>query len=332
LRIYVYPALIAALVAFVITPVVRALAKRLSIVDIPDPRRPGPLHTLPTPLLGGLAIYAAVAFSALVGPEHHPQLAAMLAPGALVLAVGLIHHLRPMRPWLWLVVQCLVAGAAVALGVKAELLAVGWIDALLTVGWLLIVMNVVMLVNDLSGATAGVTAVGSAALFILGIWSGDRFVLLMSCLLGSACVGSLGYSLMPASISLSRGGSALLGLWLGSLLAVGPWRGPDSLQMAIAPLLVLALPLFNAILLARARSTQSDRIRTAPSSLTERLLATGMTVEQTLCVEYGIGLLGAIGAALGPVLHAPLWTVGLCLLVAALWIFGTRLIRGEVHG
>ncbi|MGD8237518.1 MAG: hypothetical protein PVH68_03110 [Armatimonadota bacterium] len=332
MKIYVYPALIAALVAFVITPLVRALARRLGVVEVPDPRRPGAIHTLPMPLLGGLALYAAVAFPALVAPEHDSRLAALLGPGALILACGLAHHLRPLRHGMWLVVQATVAAAAVSLGLQVGLVGIWWIDALISFAWLLLAMNAVMLVNDLSGATTGIAVVGCAALFVLGIWRGDSFVALLSCLLGSACVGFLGYSLMPPSIALSRGGSAMLGLWLGGLLAVGPWRAPSSIQMTIAPLLVLALPLFNAILLARNRHAQSPRARTAPGSLTQRLLAAGLSVEQALCLQYGIGLLGAIGAALGPVLRAPLWTIWLCALLAGLWILGARLVRGGAHG
>jgi len=337
MKIYIYPALIAGLVAFVITPLVRALARRLGIVDVPDPRRSGALHTLPTPLLGGLAIYAAVAFSALVAPERDPRLAALLGPGALILAFGLMHHLRPLRPWVWLALQCAVAAAAVGLGLRVELVASSFLNVLLSVGWLLVVMNAVMLVNDLSAAITGTAVVGCAALFVLSRpddpFGGDRFVALLSCLLGSACVGFLGYNLVPASIALSFGGRALLGLWLGGLLAVGPWRAPDTVQMAIAPLLVLALPLFNAILLARSRPTPLvPARRRAPTCLTQRLLAAGLTMEQALCLQYGVGLLGAVVAALGPVLRAPMWGIALCLLVATLWLLGSRVMRGEVHG
>lgn len=333
MRIYIYPALIAALVAFVITPLVRALARRLGILDVPDPRHPEALHTLPTPLLGGLAIYVSVAFTALVAPPglRDPRLTALLAPGALVLAFGLVHHLRPLRPWLWPALQCFVASLAVWLGLQVGLAGAGWINALLSVGWLLVVMNAVMLVNDLGGATSGVTAIACAALFILGIWRSDPFVTLLSCLLGSACVGFLGYNLMPASISLSRGGSAMLGLWLGGLLAVGPWRAPDTVQMAVAPLLVLALPLFNAILLARTPPAPLRQPHRPRTSLTQRLVAAGLTVEQALCLQYAIGLLGAVVATLGTMLRAPLWSIALCLLVAGLWGLGARLVRGEAN-
>jgi len=332
MKIYVYPALIGSLVALVITPLVRALARRFAIVDVPDPRRRFPLHTVPTPLLGGLAIYAAVGFAALVAPERDPRLTGLLVPGALVLAFGLAHHLRPLRPLGWMTLQCVVATMAVVLGLRADVGAPGWVNALVSIGWLLVVMNALMLVNDLSGAATGVTTVACGALFILGVWRGDPFVTLISCLVGSACVGFLGYNLIPTSISLSRGGSAMLGLWLGGLLAVGPWRAPHSVQMAIAPILVLSLPLFNAILLARTRPAPSRGLRRRPKTLTERMLDLGLTVEQALYLQYGIALLGAVVAVLGPVLRAPLWSIALCALLTGLWMLGSRLVRREAHG
>ena len=57
------PLLLSALYCFVIvflvTPLLKILALKFSILDIPNARK---IHTEPTPLLGGLAVYAGVMF------------------------------------------------------------------------------------------------------------------------------------------------------------------------------------------------------------------------------------------------------------------------------
>ncbi len=52
--------LTSALLSLTLTPLAARLAVRLEMFDRPDPRK---LHSEPTPLLGGLAIYLAFLFS-----------------------------------------------------------------------------------------------------------------------------------------------------------------------------------------------------------------------------------------------------------------------------
>jgi UDP-GlcNAc:undecaprenyl-phosphate/decaprenyl-phosphate GlcNAc-1-phosphate transferase len=76
---------------------VRALALRVGMVDLPGPRK---VHLTPIPLLGGLAMYAAVVIAVLFafnGPAR-AQIVGILIGATLVAAVGilddrgLLHH------------------------------------------------------------------------------------------------------------------------------------------------------------------------------------------------------------------------------------------------
>src|SRR5277367_1832588 len=89
--------LIALFASLMLTVPVRALAIRVGMVDLPGPRK---VHLRPIPLLGGLAMYAAVVLAVLftfAGPARS-QIVGILTGATIVAAVGilddrgLLHH------------------------------------------------------------------------------------------------------------------------------------------------------------------------------------------------------------------------------------------------
>ena len=78
---YTLPALVAAVLAFALTPLVARLAVRIGAIDMPGERK---LHTAPIPRLGGLAVVVSIAL-VLLGSAWLSggrwRLAAHLAPG-----------------------------------------------------------------------------------------------------------------------------------------------------------------------------------------------------------------------------------------------------------
>ncbi|MCX8052170.1 MAG: undecaprenyl/decaprenyl-phosphate alpha-N-acetylglucosaminyl 1-phosphate transferase, partial [Armatimonadetes bacterium] len=64
-------AVVGAIVAYIVTPVVRQLAGRWGIVAHPGGRR---VHERPTPLLGGIAMYAGFVAAILVTAAISPRI------------------------------------------------------------------------------------------------------------------------------------------------------------------------------------------------------------------------------------------------------------------
>src|SRR5712691_7180714 len=122
--LFIVPALVAALIAFALTPVARALAFRVHAVDQPEPRK---IHLVPTARLGGLAVIVSVSvvFSAMVilTPRRiHILPADLLLPIAIgvvpILIVSLIDDIHPLRPLPKFIVHLIGTSATVALGVR----------------------------------------------------------------------------------------------------------------------------------------------------------------------------------------------------------------------
>ena len=61
---YIIFFLVPASISFFLTPLIRLLAKKANILDIPSKRK---IHKNPTPLLGGVPIYFAFNLSILLG-------------------------------------------------------------------------------------------------------------------------------------------------------------------------------------------------------------------------------------------------------------------------
>src|SRR4051812_26062853 len=114
-------ALIGLVVAFAIaallTPVVGRLAMRVGAMDLPRERG---LADRPTPLLGGLAIFAGAMVAGLLFLPDTSRWHAILAAAAIITAVGAIDDWRPL-PASWKLAGELVAALVLVLsGVSVD--------------------------------------------------------------------------------------------------------------------------------------------------------------------------------------------------------------------
>src|SRR5688572_28156709 len=95
------------LLTLILTPLVRRLALRLGVVDVPDNHRR--IHLQPTPRLGGAAIYLAFMIiilcapmlGTLVGQELRNEwrtVGALLIPAGLIFLLGVYDDFRDAGP------------------------------------------------------------------------------------------------------------------------------------------------------------------------------------------------------------------------------------------
>ncbi|MFM8944491.1 MAG: glycosyltransferase family 4 protein [Actinomycetota bacterium] len=273
-------------VAFLATPLVRWLARRLGWIDRPNDRK---VHPVATPTSGGLAIYLGVLagvllsrripfLSGLTAGSSDVQ-AALLATVPLVI-LGVVDDVKGLLPGTKLVGQILCAGLATLFGVQLLFFYVpgSGIVSLdptlaipLTVLWIVVMVNAVNLIDGLDGLAAGVVAIGALAFLLYLRSAGDSptassAALLTATVLGGA-LGFLPWNFHPARIFMGDVGSMLLGLLLGIATVSGVGRNPyppaggDLAAIAIPvalPLFVLFVPLADVVL-AVVRRVRSGR-------------------------------------------------------------------------
>ena len=320
-------ALVALLAAWLLTPLVRRLALALGVVDRPDHRLK--THARPMPYLGGLVILLGVAagWAVFIGcgaplPVHDRARSVVIGLGTLLMALlGLWDDRRNLSPWTKLVWQSLIAGFVAAFGLRMQLVMLpDWLNFILTVVWLVGMTNAFNLIDIMDGLASGVAVIAGLLLYLLAVTTplyDKTFVAVWSLALAGAAAGFLRHNCRPAKIYLGDMGALAIGFLLATL-AIGESYTSSTVLGLLAPLLVLAIPLYDTFyvivlrLLARKSILRGSRDHCAL-----RLRRLGLSVEQTVLTLYAIALLfglGGLALALSAGVPALLLAGGLVLL------------------
>jgi UDP-GlcNAc:undecaprenyl-phosphate GlcNAc-1-phosphate transferase len=329
LRSYLLVAGLAALLAYLLTPLVRLVALRIGAVDRPGGRK---MHAIPTPTLGGLAMFLAfiggLGLSSLLFPRlfFSSEAFGIAAGAALMVGVGIIDDLKGLSAPAKLAGQILAASVMTLAGIQVLFfwlpsfgrLELGTISLSpdlgvpLTVLLVLVTVNAVNLVDGLDGLAAGLVAIGAFAYFVYsyrtgasGLIAEDSPAPLLSALLFGVCVGFLPHNFNPARIFMGDTGSMLLGTLLSGATITGigrttqPQAGDQfALLIPVAiPMLVLALPFIDTLFAVGRRVRLGTGIMTADKNhLHYRLLEIGHSHRKAVLILWAWSALLASSA------------------------------------
>lgn len=267
-------AVLAGLVAVLVTRLAEVVARRRSLLDHPNDRSS---HIVPTPRLGGLGIAAGAVTGWLVAGGLADPTATVIMVAALGLAaVGLLDDLWRTSVLGKYLAQ-LVASAVVAVAL-APTLRIGFADAAVVVDGpvamavvavgLTALVNAVNFMDGIDGLIGAVSLVG--ALLAIGLSGAGGWPIVVP--LAAACLGFLVWNWAPASIFMGDAGSQFLGLLLGAALL-----HREAPPVDVLPVLVLAAPLLwdtGFTLVRRARAGR-DLFAGHREHLYQRLVQSG---------------------------------------------------------
>src|SRR5215831_1168134 len=248
MREYVLTLLVAAAVTYVLTPLVRRFAIAVGAIHAARDRD---VHMVPTPLLGGFAMYAGLA-AGLIVASRLPSLSSVFADtnmarglllaGGLIVVMGFVDDRWGMGVISKLAGQ--VAAGVILVWSGAE---VTWLPAphgttlgltsdqqiAVTILVVVITINAVNFIDGLDGLAAGIVGIGAAAFFAYYFTLTHRLGLpdqagpaLASAVLAGICLGFLPHNYHPARIFMGDTGAMLIGL----LLAYAPISSLASLD------------------------------------------------------------------------------------------------------
>ncbi|MCE5327005.1 MAG: undecaprenyl/decaprenyl-phosphate alpha-N-acetylglucosaminyl 1-phosphate transferase [Planctomycetaceae bacterium] len=337
-------------------PLARQIALRYRVLDIPSSHKS---HASPTPLLGGSAIFFAVAmpavgalavasFWAATGvPQFlsqwatHISGAALRAPLALgILAgaaaihiLGVLDDRRGLAAWFKLAMQTLVVMILVSacrLNFPAGLH--GTTGFIVTVVWLVVVINAFNFLDNMDGLCAGVACLLAAAMLGVTAGTGQMFVSAWLCLLIGAVAGFLPANFPPARQFMGDGGSLLIGYMLGVLTCLTDFAGPAAMagpNGIFVPLVLMAVPLYDLfsviiLRLAEGRNPMIGDLR----HFSHRLVRRGMSVRRSLLTNYLCAAATATSATLLTYTIGPAGVVLVLVQLAALLLIMTMLEAG----
>jgi UDP-GlcNAc:undecaprenyl-phosphate/decaprenyl-phosphate GlcNAc-1-phosphate transferase len=309
LRDHLLPGLWPMLVAFAVCALAVPLAIRLShragVIAEPGGRH---AHALPTPLLGGLAMYVGFAAAVLIFLPHYGFTTGVLVVSGLAAGLLIIDDRRSVHPLVKLGVQVLLAFLAVkAFNVEIDYVGLpgnhifhlGWLIAPVSVFWLLGMQNTVNFLDGVDGLAAGVIFIVALVLMLAAGELKDIDVVRLSGALAGTCAGFLLFNFHPAKIFMGDSGSHFLGIALGMISMLGVAKVAVAFALAV-PVIALALPIADTAWAILRRRRQKASVATGDRlHLHHRLQSFGLDPRQTCYVFYAASaLFGALGLTL----------------------------------
>jgi len=320
----------ALLLSLTLTPLIRMAAHRYGFVVQPRVDR---WHQKPTALFGGVAIFLAFAIPFAVLNEHDGSLLFLMAGATIIFGLGIVDDLRPVQPYVKLVVQIMAAGLA-TFGAFASVHGMGLLLIPLAIFGLVALTNAFNLLDNMDGLSAGIACIASFFLFLVSYIMQSWMVALCAVILFGATLGFLFYNFNPATIFMGDSGSMFLGFTLAALTMKGNWeQATNLLLMVLTPLLILAVPIFDTTFVSLVRWMNGRAISQGGRDHTShRLVAFGLSERKAVALFYSISIVCGSIAFLGVRYDALLLSLLGTLMVISISSFGIFLNRVVVYG
>ncbi len=301
----------AALMALVLTPLIRTRVGRRGIMDAPNHRR---VNTSPIPRGGGVAV--AIAFLVVGGGltlfrESVPsmpaptgitpgQLGALFGGGALAALIGALDDVFDLRARWQFLGQIGLAVVAVVLGIGVVFvsnpfgpdLIVFWppFAIAFTLVWIVGMLNSMNFIDGLDGLSTGIALIAAVTLGVLSLTTAvnQPYVAVMCAVLAGGLLGFLRFNFQPASIFQGTSGVMFMGYTLAILSVLGATK-------VVVALLVLGVPIIDTFWVI-VRRLLGGRSPFTPDRghIHHRLLDLGLSHRRTVLLIYAICV--ALGA------------------------------------
>jgi len=292
-------------IAFVLTPVVIRIAKKIGIVD--DPRlktHPKVIHTYPVPRGGGIAIFAALLVSSLIFLDIDKHLLGILLGGLFIVFIGIIDDKYDLNPYLRLFMQFVAAAIPIASGIGisfitnpisggiidlshprisfdvfGEIRTIWILSDIFALFWIVTLMNFLnMGAKGIDGQLPGVVSIAALTIAVLSLkFSADITqwpVIALAAITSGAYLGFLPWNLYPQKIMPSFSGSVLAG-YLLAILAILSTAKVGTLVVA------LGVPIIDTgYTIARRIISGKSPVWGDTGHLHHRLLNAGLTKRQ----------------------------------------------------
>jgi UDP-GlcNAc:undecaprenyl-phosphate/decaprenyl-phosphate GlcNAc-1-phosphate transferase len=316
---------IALMASLLLTWPVRQFALYIGFVDRPSARK---VHLHPIPLLGGVAIYLgfvlAVAFTLQIGMRT--EVLGIIA-GATLLAItgilddsGILHHQIKLFISMPLA-ACMLIVAGIRAGIFSQIIGgrIGMLaDIMLTIFWVVGITAAFSILDHMDGLCAGIAAVASVFFALSAALNGQRMVCTLAAAALGASLGFLRWNFAPAKIFMGDGGAMFLGFLMATLgLKLRP-SNEHSLLDWLAPVVILAIPIFDTTLISISRSRRGLLPFATPGKdhTAHRLANLGLGQARAVLVLYGAASLLGIFGVMMPSVRGIARLVGCGCLVA----------------
>ena len=205
----------------------------------------------PTPLLGGLAIFAAIAIpAAALGNDH--GFWGIIAGAALMAMLGALDDIHPLHPAVKLGGMMAIASIPAFLGITIDhvtlpflgVFDLGWWQYPVTIIWIVAIANIVNFIDGMDGLAAGFCGIAALTFAVLAASLGREDAAAICAIVAGATLGFLRYNFHPATIFMGDAGALMLGYLLAAMAIQGVLKTAAAVSLVL-PLVILALPILD---------------------------------------------------------------------------------------
>jgi len=254
--------LLPAAISFAITPLIRVIAKKRNVLDIPSERK---IHRKPIPLLGGIPIFISFNLTLLIGYFFNIEFIIeflsnkwkpLLLCQVLILIMGIVDDIKKLQPRVKFLLQIFAGSLLLLFGIgiynitnpfSEGTIHLGILSIPITILWVVGITNALNLIDGLDGLAAGTSLIVCVTLFGISFFNQNFGIAFVSLILAGSVLGFLRYNFHPAKIFLGDSGSLLLGFLLAVLSIQGSYKGA-TLVAVLAPILALGFPIMDTLL------------------------------------------------------------------------------------
>ncbi|MFO8007943.1 MAG: MraY family glycosyltransferase [Candidatus Brocadiia bacterium] len=220
--------------------------------------------------------------------ERFPLLAALLAGGVAITALGLVDDVLHLGPRPKLVGQSVVA-VAIALLPQVRItlfIEAAWAQVAVTAVWIVLLINCFNLLDNTDGQSGLVAFLTGGALVVLGLQTGQNFIAGLVLALMGAVLGFLLLNFPPASIFMGDAGSMFVGYMLAVSTTLATFitgARVNPFFPVLVPLVIFAVPLYDTLsVLAIRFHTGRPLMRGDRNHFAHRLLRLGLSERMVL--------------------------------------------------
>lgn len=299
--------LLAFITSFVMVPYTIKLAKKVGAIDYPSDRR---VNKRPVPRIGGLAVIAGFLVSAIYliitmtiegnldlnRQENYKMKLLGFLLGIIVLGIfAYADDVKTLKPWQKLIGQVLAALIVYFFGIRIdtinEIVIHPVLNFILTIGWIVGITNAINLIDGLDGLSSGVSLISCISLLIIFSTNDSPLIsIILITALAGAIGGFLPFNLNPAKTFIGDVGAQFLGFSLATISILGVAK-TVTLVVLIAPILVLALPIFDTLFAIIRRIVKGKSLKAVfqadKGHLHHRLMKRGFSQKQAVAILYG---------------------------------------------
>ena len=302
--------ILAFIVSFMATPYTIKIANKIGAVDIPKDKRR--MHTKKMPKFGGPAVILGFIISMIyliivmsiegsldlfAEQEYGKKLLGVLLGIGVIFITGVLDDIKTLKPWQELLGQLIAAIIVVAFGTKIEHLTIPFLygiglnevfSTIITILWIVGVTNAINLIDGLDGLSL-ISCISLLIIFLLN--ESPIIATVIVTAISGALVGFLPYNFSPAKTFIGDVGTNFLGFMLAVVSILGVAK-TYTLIVIVAPLIVLALPVFDTLFAIIRRLAKGKSLKAVfkpdKGHLHHRLVEKGFSQKQAVLILYGM--------------------------------------------